>query len=196
MEQTQTRKTGRPLSFDRQEALRQAMLTFWRHGYETTSVSDLTRAMGITAPSLYTAFGDKRRLFLESVQLYAQPPEALQAQLDAATSARAVARQMLTAAVHGFTGQGTPPGCLLASATASGSTEAAEVQAAVAAIRADILARLTRRFADLGTQSEALAGTLVALIQGLSVLARDGQSRQALLAITETVLPLFPEAGT
>ena len=36
------RKTGRPLSFDRQAALEQAMLAFWRHGYETTSIVDLT----------------------------------------------------------------------------------------------------------------------------------------------------------
>ena len=47
------RKTGRPLSFDRDAALEQAMLTFWRHGYESTSIVDLTTAMGITAPSLY-----------------------------------------------------------------------------------------------------------------------------------------------
>ncbi len=40
------RKLGRPLSFDREAALRQAMLTFWRHGYETASVADLTAAMG------------------------------------------------------------------------------------------------------------------------------------------------------
>ncbi len=50
------RKTGRPLSFDRDAALEQAVLTFWRHGYETTSIVDLTTAMGVTAPSLYTAF--------------------------------------------------------------------------------------------------------------------------------------------
>ena len=46
------RRAGRPLSFDRDVALRQAMLAFWRHGYETSSVADLTGAMGISAPSL------------------------------------------------------------------------------------------------------------------------------------------------
>ena len=61
------RRTGRPLSFDRDAALRQAMLTFWRHGYETTSVAELTAAMGVSAPSLYTAFGDKKQLFLEAM---------------------------------------------------------------------------------------------------------------------------------
>ena len=56
---TPRRRTCRTLSFDRERALEQAMLAFWRHGYETTSITDLTDAMGITAPSLYTAFGDK-----------------------------------------------------------------------------------------------------------------------------------------
>ena len=39
------RRTGRPLSFDRDAALEKAMLTFWRYGYETTSIVDLTTAM-------------------------------------------------------------------------------------------------------------------------------------------------------
>lgn len=71
------RKTGRPLSFDRDAALEQAMLTFWRYGYETTSIVDLTTAMGVTTPSLYTAFGDKRRLFLEAVRRYVGDPAVM-----------------------------------------------------------------------------------------------------------------------
>lgn len=39
------------------------MLLFWEHGYEATSISDLTHALEITAPSLYSAFGDKAGLF-------------------------------------------------------------------------------------------------------------------------------------
>ena len=58
------------MGFDREAALHRAMLLFWRHGYEATSVNDLTRAMGITPPSLYAAFGDKKQLFLEAVRRY------------------------------------------------------------------------------------------------------------------------------
>ena len=39
------RKPGRPLSFDRDAALQCAMLLFWRHGYEGTSLAALTAAM-------------------------------------------------------------------------------------------------------------------------------------------------------
>jgi AcrR family transcriptional regulator len=62
---------GRPLSFDRDAALEAAMHVFWERGYEAASVADLTAAMGITPPSLYTAFGDKEQLFLEAIERYA-----------------------------------------------------------------------------------------------------------------------------
>lgn len=66
------KQRGRPRSFDRETALEQAIRTFWEHGYEATSVTDLTRAMGIGAPSMYAAFGDKQSLFEEVVRVYGQ----------------------------------------------------------------------------------------------------------------------------
>jgi TetR/AcrR family transcriptional regulator, transcriptional repressor for nem operon len=53
----------RPREFDEASALKAAMECFWRRGYEATSVRDLSDAMGLTAPSIYNAFGDKRQLF-------------------------------------------------------------------------------------------------------------------------------------
>lgn len=50
-------------------ALEQAVLAFWEHGYEATSVVGLTRVMCIGAPSLYAAFSDKRALSDEAVTL-------------------------------------------------------------------------------------------------------------------------------
>lgn len=198
----QLRKTGRPLSFDRDTALEHAMLTFWRHGYETTSIADLTAAMGITAPSLYTAFGDKKRLFLEAVQRYAGDPAAVADRVCNAPTAYHAARDMLIASATGFTGSDTPPGCLLASATASGSMASADVQFAVADIRRRIAgylqARIERDVAvgvlPSGTDAAALSGLIIAVIQGLSVLARDGMPRQALLAIANTTLGTWPVA--
>jgi AcrR family transcriptional regulator len=43
---------------------------FWEHGYDATSISLLTGALGIGAPSLYAAFGDKETLFTEALELY------------------------------------------------------------------------------------------------------------------------------
>lgn len=185
------RKAGRPLSFDREAALEQAMLTFWRHGYETTSIVDLTNAMGVTAPSLYTAFGDKKQLFLEAARRYAGDPEAMTQAFDRAETAHDAARAMLISAAIAFTGETTPRGCLLASATASGSSAAIDVQQVIAEIRTGVAARLRARIVrDVeakvlppDTDAAALAGMVMALIQGMSVLARDGTDRAELLAI-------------
>ena len=46
------------------------MTVFWEHGYEATSTDDLLREMGIGRQSMYDAFGDKHRLYLEALQLY------------------------------------------------------------------------------------------------------------------------------
>lgn len=177
------------------------MLTFWRHGFESTSISDLTAAIGVTAPSIYTAFGDKKRLFLEAVQLYAGPREELQRKLDAADTARDAVQDMLRSAACGFTGETTPRGCLLASATASVSIGAEDMQRAVADVRRDILARLTGRISrDVSsgvlppeTDAAALAAMVIAVIQGMSVLACDGMERDRLLLVADCAMRTWPD---
>lgn len=194
------RRTGRPLSFDREAALEQAMLTFWRYGYETTSIVDLTTAMGVTAPSLYTAFGDKRRLFLEAVRRYVGDPELMARAINDAPSAYDAARGMLAAAATAFTGEATPRGCLLASATASGSAGSADVQREIAGIREAVDARLRARIErDIAAgvlpsdaNAASLSGLIMAVIQGMSALARDGVPRASLLAIVEAALRAWP----
>ena len=89
------RKVGRPLSFDRERALHQAMLLFWQHGYEATSLSDLTAAMGVTPPSIYTAFGDKRSLFLEAVRHYLSGPVTSETIIQNAATAREAAASLI-----------------------------------------------------------------------------------------------------
>ena len=194
------RGLGRPRSFDRETALRAAMLRFWRHGYEGTSLADLTAAMRVTAPSIYAAFGDKKRLFLEAVTLYVSGPRTSSAIIDEAPTARAAAEGLLLASAEGFTGAKTPPGCLLASSTASGSAASADVQAEVTAIRRAIEVRLRRKIiraiarGELPAESdaEAWAAHVMAVIQGMSSLARDGAKREKLLRVAAVAMAGWP----
>lgn len=61
---------ARPREFDRDAALEKAIDLFWAKGFAATSTDDLQRAMGIGRQSLYNAFGDKRRLYLEALRAY------------------------------------------------------------------------------------------------------------------------------
>ena len=193
------RRTGRPLSFDRDVALHEAMLLFWRHGYEATSLSDLTAAMGVTPPSIYAAFGDKKRLFLEAVGRYLSGPVTSDGIIEGAATAHEAARGLLHAAATGFTGADTPPGCLLA-ASAISCSAAADVRRELAAIRRGIEARLTGKIVRAtgageiaaGTDAEALAGHVMAVIQGMSTLARDGASREKLMRVAAIALAGWP----
>ncbi len=157
--------------------------------------------MGVTSPSIYAAFGDKRELFLEAVNLYLSGPVTSDTIIDEAASAWDAASGLLRAAAIGFTGPDTPPGCLLASSAISCSPEAADVQEALAEIRRGIEAKLCRRIENditagtlpAGSDAAALAGLVMALIQGMSTLARDGAPRERLLSIADTAMRSWPE---
>lgn len=60
----------RPRAFNTDMALDAAMQIFWDKGFETASLSDLTKGMGIQRPSLYAAFGDKKELFEAALRRY------------------------------------------------------------------------------------------------------------------------------
>lgn len=200
---TPPRKIGRPLSFDRDAALEKAMLAFWESGYETTSISDLTAAMGVTAPSIYTAFGDKKQLFLEAMRRYAGDPADLKAAFALASTAKEAVGRMMEDAARLYTGDATPKGCLLASAAATGSKDAADVRAAAAqerrVIRAIIIERIKNDVVSgllpPDTKPSVLADTALAVTQGMSVLARDGTDREALLAVAQASLNGWPNSS-
>lgn len=197
------RRTGRPLSFDRDAALRTAIRQFWQHGFEGTSIAGLTKAMGITAPSLYAAFGDKQQLFQEAVDCYLGGIEAVTRHIAAASSARDATRDLLTAAALGDTGEETPPGCLVASSIVSCSSGADHVRQHLADIRREIESALRSRIerdVQNGTlpsdcDPEMLAGHAFAVVQGMSTLAKDGASRAKLLKIVDSTMGCWPAAN-
>ena len=159
--------------------------------------------MGITPPSLYAAFGDKRRLFRETVDRYLGGVTAVARSIDDAATAEAAARDLLNAAAFGDTGEDTPPGCLLASSIISCSASAAGIREELAIIRRGIEAALRARIerdvrAGLlraGVDADTLAGHVLAVVQGMSTLAKDGAGREKLLRIAGAAMAGWPDVA-
>ncbi|MFD3336296.1 TetR/AcrR family transcriptional regulator [Streptomyces sp. NPDC058700] len=192
---------GRPRSFDRLTALEQATMAFWERGYETTSVSDLTRAMGISAPSLYAAFGDKKTLFEEVVEVYATSYGAYGGRAFAEEStARGAIGRLLGEAAELFAEPGHPRGCLMISAATNCSTP--EVEESLRARRNANLASFEARIQQgveagelpADTDARALARFSGAVLQGMSQQARDGATAAELAAVAETAMRAWPPA--
>lgn len=61
---------GRPIEFNRDDVLRKAIGIFWQKGYSATSIKNLVEATGLQPGSIYSAFGDKRGLFLAALDGY------------------------------------------------------------------------------------------------------------------------------
>jgi AcrR family transcriptional regulator len=180
------------------------MHLFWSHGFEATSIAELTKAMGITPPSLYAAFGDKRQLFRACIDRYLGGGGAagLVRAIQHAATARDAAHDLLTAAAVGDTGDATPPGCLLASSIVSSSSDAADMREELAIIRREIEAALRvriQRDIDAGrlppdSDADTLAGHVFAVVQGMSTLAKDGADRDKLLRIVGSTMMSWPPA--
>ncbi|MET9445263.1 TetR/AcrR family transcriptional regulator [Streptomyces sp. NPDC006610] len=196
-----TTRRGRPRSFDRDTALARATLLFWRHGYEGTSIADLTAAMGISPPSLYAAFGDKRTLFAEVVDHYGDTFGAfLRRALDAADDPRSGFARMLREAAVSYTDPRHPGGCLVISAAATCSPQSADVETDLRKRREANVALLRQRLDQAvdggslppGTDTRALAVYFAAVMQGMSQQARDGASTEELLRVAEHAMTAWP----
>ncbi|MEV6686133.1 TetR/AcrR family transcriptional regulator [Streptomyces sp. NPDC053429] len=194
-----TGQRGRPRSFDRDAALDTALRVFWERGYEATSIADLTRELGIGAPSLYAAFGDKRTLFEEVVTAYGGRYGGFAAvALAEEPTAAAAVRRVLREAADIYTDPAHPKGCMVISAAINTTSD--EVAEALRERRNENLATFESRIAadvatgalPVDTDARALARYVGAVLQGMSQQARDGAGREELEAVAETAMRAWP----
>jgi len=192
---------SRPRSFDEDDALDAAMLLFWRQGYEGTSLSDLTAAMGINRPSLYAAFGNKEALFRRVTERYlAGPGKGIAAALELPT-AREVVTALFRVYADAAAEKARPRGCLMVNGALGCSAEAEPIRADLAKCRRGAVLALRRRLeralreGDLPPHADpaALSFYVWTMLQGMSVQATSGASSEELHAAAALAMKAWPE---
>lgn len=191
-------KRGRPREFDRDEALKQAAEVFWEKGYEGASLEELQTAMGaISPPSFYAAFGSKEQLFFEAVEYYVQnigscPVRAL----EAAPTARVGIERLLHEAVEVYRGEGRPAGCIVFLGAVNSVPANKSIQDKMRDYRVQaevvIRKRLERGIAEgdlsKSVHLEPIISFYTTVLYGLPLRARDGATREDLLAAVNSAM--------
>lgn len=170
------------------------MEVFWERGYEGTSLSDLTDAMGIERPSLYSAFGCKEALFREAIDLYERTESpAGQRMLESAETTRDAISAMLHNYARNYTRPDKPPGCMIVLSALLGTPQNKKVRDHLASHRRQSHEALARRIEDgkkagdvpTSVDAAAIADFYSTILEGLSIKARDGASRKTLTTIID-----------
>lgn len=182
-------KLGRPKTFDEQVALEKAMLLFWENGYIATSISDLTKALGITAPSLYCSFGDKATLFNRCIDYYlANEACPIVPILKQAKTTKVAFELFLYDTAKRLVQPDKPMGCMLVTTTLGNSKQIQEVQHNIQekkeSYKTLLMQRLQQGIEDgdiaSNTPIQDILDFYLTILNGLSIKACDGDDLETL----------------
>jgi TetR/AcrR family transcriptional regulator, transcriptional repressor for nem operon len=174
---------ARPRTFDPNDVLLAARQIFWRKGYQSTSLDDITEDTGVTKPSLYAAFGDKASLFLKVLDHYHDQLLARSARvLSEGPNARAAVEAWLTSFLPACSGERGRNGCLSVNTLTDGGLDDAAVAKSIAEFNAGLEGLILKRLkADraqfpAGFDPVAATRTIMAIYIGMMVMGKQQPS--------------------
>ena len=188
---------ARPLEFNRNKALEEAMTVFWRQGFEATTVDDLTGAMKIKRQSLYNAFGDKHSLYMEALKLYRiLRGENMLACLTGNHSVKEGFERLFRSIIDEAVDDPECKGCMVVNAMtelAAADLEVGKVVEVAEAENEAVFAEAVRQAQargeiDAAKDPQALAAFLYNTVIGLRVRARKQPNKTSLENIVEVTL--------
>ena len=176
------------------------MRLFWLRGYETTSLAELLKAMEVTTPSIYSAFGDKEHLFLETIKRYIAGPGSHQTEALREKTAKEAVMRILSQTVDSLVDPHTPPGCMLTLSAINCSVASACVQQSVTEARQEMELALCLRIergieqgdVPASTDAAALAGFYSTFLYGMSIKSLEGVTREQAQAMVDAALRAWP----
>ncbi|ARN82224.1 TetR/AcrR family transcriptional regulator [Methylocystis bryophila] len=194
---------GRPRTFDIDHALNIAADMFWRRGYDGTSIGDLTKAIGISAPSFYFAFGSKDGVFRRIVDAYLERQGEIVERAFRETDSRSLVERLLSGFGELHTSPDHAPGCLILNNSLP-ICDDHPFRTEWAQGRAALRTRLTERFsADQQTETglpgdwkaDDTARLVVTLIWGIAVEAHSGASGKEIQQMIDQFMATWPVAA-
>lgn len=190
---------ARPLEFDRKAATQSALLLFWSKGYQATSLADLVAAMGISRSSFYAAYGDKRGVLVECLDLFAARSIEILARARAHQPPVAALRSFFVQTLSEDAGQRWAWGCMLVNTV----LELADVDEALCDHARRRLGEVEAAFeaclADTGcgaAKAAELSGFLMVVNEGLRVSSRRALPESAQRNQIDTAFRLLESALT
>ena len=192
--------SGRTRQFDVDEALDRALEVFWARGYEGATLPELTRAMGINRPSLYSAFGNKEQLFRKALDRYQTGPMSFLTEALRKPTARAVVEASFSGFINMQRDRDKARGCLIVSGALACGAEAEKVRRTLAQLRQALVTALRKRFeraiedGDLpeGTDCETLARYVATVLNGLAVQSASGATEKELRLVAAVAMRAWP----
>jgi TetR/AcrR family transcriptional repressor of nem operon len=191
-------------AFDEDRAIDSAVDCFWARGYEATSVRDLAEAMGIGGASLYNAYGDKRELFIRSLERYAnRSMRERVARIEARFEPKQAIGAFLAEIIDRSAKDPDCKGCLLVNSALDVAPHDQEIGRLVAAYLGEIRAFFKRSLlaarqadqVDKRIDAETAAAHLLGVVLGIRVLARTGAKRKLLESVAQPALDLLDGAA-
>jgi len=186
--------------FDEDMAIDAAVDCFWRRGYETTSMRDLARSMGIGGASLYNAYGDKRALFVQSLERYANRSMRERiTRLQAMHRPREAIEAFIQEIIERSLADRERKGCLLVNSALDVAPHDAELGGVVAGyleeirlfFRRNIEAAAKARQVSRRMDSESASIHLLGVVIAIRVMARTGATRRVLEALAAPALDVL-----
>jgi TetR/AcrR family transcriptional regulator, transcriptional repressor for nem operon len=179
------------------------MQCFWERGYAATSVQDLVRETGITAASLYNAFGDKRALFRAALNQYIDRSVGERIRRCEALPAREAIQGFFQDILNRSLSDREHKGCLLVNSALEVAPHDAEFQEIIATVlrrvEAFFLKCIKTGQADgtitRSSSAQDLARHLLAVLMGVRVLARVRPEKALLEGVIRPALSALEPVG-